>query len=116
VHWYRNVGEENDTVNVFIGLALTFGTISLIVSAVVEGIASTLNWRSHTLLTGLQELLNDKALTGLALEVLNHAAANPPVRGMPMAHHCLRGKACCGDCLTLAIRRQHPLPPERLLT
>lgn len=67
----------NDSVNVFIGLALSFAAISLIVSAAVEGIASVLSWRSHTLLAGLQLLLNDKALTGLTLDVLNHALANP---------------------------------------
>jgi hypothetical protein len=63
--------------NVFIGLTLSFGTISLIISTVVEAIASLLNWRSKTLLFGLQTLLNDKQLDGLALDILNHAAANP---------------------------------------
>jgi hypothetical protein len=47
----------NGTINVFLGLALSFGVISLIVSAMVEAIASVLSWRSTTLLSGLQSLL-----------------------------------------------------------
>jgi hypothetical protein len=67
----------NATINTFVGLALSFGVISLIVSTVVEAIASVLGWRSSTLLSGLQSLLNDKKLGGLALDVLNHGSANP---------------------------------------
>ena len=67
----------NATINVFLGLVLSFGVISLIVSAIVEAIASVLGWRSTTLLSGLQSLLNDKNLEGLALDVLNHGSANP---------------------------------------
>lgn len=67
----------NGIVSVFIGLALTFGTISLVVSAVTEAIATVLALRSKTLATGLGRLLNDPKLEGLALGVLNHGAANP---------------------------------------
>jgi hypothetical protein len=72
-------------INVFIGLTLSFGTISLMVSTMVEAMASILNWRSKTLLSGLQMLLNDKQLDGLALDVLNHAAANPLSAGIATA-------------------------------
>jgi hypothetical protein len=67
----------NATMNVFLGLALSFGAISLIVSTIVEAIASVFSWRSSTLLSGLQSLLNDRKLQSLALDVLNHGSANP---------------------------------------
>ena len=67
----------NATMNVFLGLALSFGAISLIVSTIVEAIASVFSWRSSTLLSGLQSLLNDRKLQWLALDVLNHGSANP---------------------------------------
>ncbi len=68
-------------LSVFIGLALTFGTISLVVSAVTEAIASACALRAKTLVDGLGRLLNDKQLQGLALDVLNHGAANPLAPG-----------------------------------
>jgi len=70
-----------DIVNVFIALALTFAMIGLVVSAIAEGIASALRWRSTTLLQGIKDLLNDQDLSGLAGEVLAHAAANPLAPG-----------------------------------
>ncbi|PKU23742.1 hypothetical protein [Telmatospirillum siberiense] len=66
-----------DIVNVFIGLALTYATLSLVVSAITEAIASIFKWRANTLLAGLKTLLNDPNLTGLARDILNHAAINP---------------------------------------
>ena len=67
----------NGTLNLFIGLALAFGCVSLMVSTITEGLASALGWRAATLLTGMKALLNDPALDGLALDILNHAGANP---------------------------------------
>ncbi|MDR3436701.1 hypothetical protein [Telmatospirillum sp.] len=66
-----------DIVNVFIGLALTFATLGLIVSAITEAFASIFKWRANSLLAGLKALLNDPNLDGLAGDLLNHAAVNP---------------------------------------
>jgi hypothetical protein len=67
----------NGILNVAIGLALTFGVISLVASALTEAVASVLSLRSKTLLTGIKQLLNDPNATGLALAVYQHAAVNP---------------------------------------
>ncbi len=71
----------NETVNLFVGLALTFAAVALLVSSVTEALASVLEWRSRTLLDGIQRLLNDQDLNGLALAVMNHVAANPLAQG-----------------------------------
>src|SRR5271165_6397494 len=67
----------NSVLNMFLGLALTFGSVALLVTAITEAFASALSWRSNTLLQGLTQLLNDPQLKGLALDVLNHGAVNP---------------------------------------
>jgi hypothetical protein len=67
----------NGVLNLSIGLALTFGVVSLVTSAITEGIASILALRSKTLLAGIKQLLNDPQATGLALAVYQHAAVNP---------------------------------------
>lgn len=67
----------NGTLNLFIGLALTFGSVSLMVSSITEGVASLFSLRSNRLLSGIKDLLNDPNMDGLALAVLNHASANP---------------------------------------
>lgn len=67
----------NGMLNLAIGLALTFGVVSLVTSAITEGIASFLALRSKTLLTGIKQLVNDPHATGLALAVYQHAAVNP---------------------------------------
>jgi hypothetical protein len=72
----------NSTVlDVAVGLVFVFLAISLIVSAIVEAIASVLKWRSATLLSGIKELLNDPNFDGLALKIYNHALVNPRDRG-----------------------------------
>jgi hypothetical protein len=71
----------NGVLNLAIGLTMTFAAISLVVSALTEAVASALAWRSQTLLGGVKRLLNDPQLSGLALAVLNHAAANPLAPG-----------------------------------
>ncbi len=81
--WFALSGSEtpavqmNSLLNLFIGLALTFGCFSLMVSAIVEAVASALSWRSSTLVSGIKKLLNDPNLNNLAHGVLNHAAVNP---------------------------------------
>src|SRR6185312_7928932 len=60
-----------------IGLVFTFLAVSLAAGALTEALASMFKWRSTTLLAGVKALLNDKDFTGLALQVYNHALANP---------------------------------------
>jgi hypothetical protein len=70
-------------LNLFIGLALTFGSFSLLTGAMVEALASALGWRAATLDAGLRLMLNDPKLQGLAKDVLAHAAVNPLSPGAP---------------------------------
>jgi hypothetical protein len=72
---------DSTVLDVVVGLAFTFLTLSLAVSAIVEAIASIINWRSRTLLQGIKDLLNDPALGGLALAIYNHALIDPCDRG-----------------------------------
>jgi hypothetical protein len=64
-----------------IGLIFTFLMISLVASAVTEGLASMLSWRANTLLQGVKDLLNDHQFNGLALAVYNHDLVNPRFNG-----------------------------------
>jgi hypothetical protein len=66
-------------LNVFIGLTLTFGCVSLMVTGVNEWIATLFSLRSATLLTGLRQLLNN-ATPGMGMvisDLLHHPAVNP---------------------------------------
>ena len=68
----------NSTVlDVAVGLVFTFLAVSLAVSAITEGAASMLGWRSRRLLQGVKDLLNDQAFTGIALSIYNHAMVAP---------------------------------------
>src|SRR4051794_7332143 len=69
-------------LNLFFGLALTFGSFSLLASSITEAIASALGWRAATLEQGLKALLNDPNLEGYAKDVLAHAAVNPLSPGL----------------------------------
>ena len=64
-------------LELFVGLSLTFGCVSLMVSGITEALAAITQWRSRTLLAGVKQLLNDPGLSGLAEQVLQHAAVNP---------------------------------------
>jgi len=68
-------------VDLFLGLALLFASFSLLVSGATEGVAAILGLRSKGLLAGVQKLLNDPKMDGLALQIYNHAAANPLAEG-----------------------------------
>jgi len=68
---------NSSVLDVAVGLIFTFLAISLIVSAIVEGVASTMKWRSNTLLRGVKDLLNDPEAKGLALSIYNHALVSP---------------------------------------
>ena len=68
---------SSSALDVAIGMVFIFLAFSLVVSSVVEAIASTLKWRSSSLLQGVKDLLNDHAFTGLAMNLYNHALVNP---------------------------------------
>jgi hypothetical protein len=68
---------QSTVLDLATGMIFCFLTASLTTSAVVEAISSAIKWRSKTLLTGVQQLLNDPNLTGLAGQLYNHALVNP---------------------------------------
>lgn len=75
----------NSTVlEVAIGLIFCFASVALIASSIYEGLASWLNLRSKTLLSGLTELLNAKTDSGhqLLLKIYNDALAHPAGDGV----------------------------------
>jgi hypothetical protein len=68
----------NSTVlDVAVGLIFVFLALSLIVSAVVECVASAMKWRAKTLLEGVKLLLNDDQFSALALQIYNHGMVHP---------------------------------------
>jgi hypothetical protein len=68
----------NSTVlDVAVGLIFTFLAVSLAASTVTEAWATALQWRSKTLLQGIQNLLNDQAFTGLAQAIYRNALVSP---------------------------------------
>lgn len=72
----------NSTVlEVAIGIIFCFCAVSLIVSAVNEGVSSFLNLRGKYLLQSIQTLLNEPAGSGLVLDLYNHARFNPSGNG-----------------------------------
>jgi hypothetical protein len=79
-------------LDVALGLMFSFLVVSLVTSAVTEGIASALLWRANTLLDGVKELLNDPQCNGLALMVYNHAAANARSNGAALSQSELTAK------------------------
>jgi hypothetical protein len=68
---------NSNILDVVIGLIFVFLSISLAVSATVEGLASIIGLRSSTLLAGVKRLLNDDNFSHLALAIYNHALVNP---------------------------------------
>jgi len=68
-------------LDVVVGVVALFLAVSLATSAVTEAIASALGWRAKTLLAGVEQLLNDPGLEGLALGLYNHALVNPLAPG-----------------------------------
>jgi hypothetical protein len=68
---------DSSALDVAIGMIFVFLAFSLLVSSLVEAIASALKWRSSSLLLGLKDLLNDQNFAGLALSLYNHALVNP---------------------------------------
>lgn len=75
-------------LDVAVGLFFSFLAISLATSAIVEAIASCLDWRAAFLLQGVKDLVNDQTFTGLAMQLYAHAAVNPrgPGASAPQAN------------------------------
>src|SRR5260370_12572127 len=74
---------NSSVLDIAVGLIFTFLAVSLVVSAIVEAIASFMKWRSTTLLEGVKSLLNDPNLGGLALQIYNQAMISPRDPGTP---------------------------------
>src|SRR5437899_4751418 len=68
---------NSSVLDIAVGLIFTFLAVSLVVSTVVEAMASMMKWRSTTLLDGVKSMLNDPKLDGLALRLYKHALVNP---------------------------------------
>lgn len=68
-------------LDVATGLIFTFLAVALAASALTEAIASILRWRSHTLLKGIMDLLNDQEFAGLARDLYNSALISPRLSG-----------------------------------
>lgn len=74
---------SSTVLDLAIGIIFCFLTASLATGTVVEALSSVVNWRAKTLMTGIQQLLNDKDLQGLAGQLYNHALINPRAPGAP---------------------------------
>lgn len=68
---------ESAILDVAIGIVLAFLGVSLAASAMTEALSSLLKIRQKTLLTGIQNLVNDQAFTSLAKALYDHALINP---------------------------------------
>ncbi len=64
-------------LEVAIGLTFCFASVSLIVSTLVEGLASVFRLRARTLLSGVKTMLNDPQFEQLARAIYSHALVNP---------------------------------------
>jgi len=79
----------NSTVlEVAVGLVFTFLAVSLATGAIVEALASLIDLRANTLLSGVKQLVNDPNFAGLAKTLYEHALINPrgPGAGAPLQH------------------------------
>lgn len=70
---------DSTVLEVAIGLIFCYASVALIASSIYEALASWLNLRSKTLLSGLTDLLNAKSDDGkeLLLTIYNDAMAHP---------------------------------------
>jgi len=68
---------DTPVINVAIGLVFCFAAMSLAASTVTEALASLVKLRANTLVTGVQQILNDPNFDGLALKIYRHALVHP---------------------------------------
>lgn len=83
---------NSTTLEVAIGLAFCYASVSLIVSSINEGISSLLKLRANLLLTGVKSLLNDPNFEGLALNIYNHGLVGHADQGDANAEQDLKNK------------------------
>jgi hypothetical protein len=96
----------NSTVlEVAIGLVFCYASIALITSSIYEAIASQLNFRSNTLLTGIQSLLNatNEGNQKLLLGIYNHALTSPLGDGVAKTIEDLKHKPSYMDASHFAV-------------
>lgn len=72
---------DSAVLDVAVGLIFVFLVVSLLASALTEMIASLLNLRAKTLLSGVKDILNDPSGSNLVKELYNHAFVNPRDQG-----------------------------------
>ncbi len=63
-------------LEVAIGVIFVYLLLSLICTAINEGIASFINKRGQNLFEGIKNLLNDPTFTGLAQQLYTHGLVN----------------------------------------
>jgi hypothetical protein len=96
----------NSTVlEVAIGLVFCYASVALITSSIYEAIASQLNFRSNTLLTGIQSLLNatNEGNQKLLLGIYNHALTSPLGDGVANTIEDLKHKPSYMDASHFAV-------------
>jgi hypothetical protein len=62
----------SNILEVAVGVVFVYLLLSLVCTVINEGIASIINQRGKILIAGIQNLLNDGALSGLAQQLYNH--------------------------------------------
>ena len=70
-------------LEVAVGLTFCYATVALIVSTIQEALASALQLRARTLLSGVKTMLNDPNFASLARKLYSHALVNPHDNGVP---------------------------------
>lgn len=68
---------DTPVINVAIGLVFCFAATALAASTLTEALASLVKLRANSLVTGVQQMLNDPKFNGLAQAVYNHALVHP---------------------------------------
>lgn len=94
---------NSTTLEVAIGLAFCYASVSLIVSSINEGIVSLLQLRSNTLLEGVKSLLNDPNFEGLARNIYNHGLIGHSDSGNATAEQDLKNKPSYIDSKHFAV-------------
>jgi hypothetical protein len=72
---------NSPVLEVAIGLIFSFASVALMASTMKEAISSFFDLRARTLFNGIKSILNDPNLSGLALDIYNHALVNPRGNG-----------------------------------
>jgi hypothetical protein len=96
---------NSSILDVIIGLVFCFASVALFVSSINEAIASLLKLRHKTLLSGMQQLLNDPQGNGLVKALYAHALVNPMSLDVPFA-------AAIVDSATTPLPAPAPIPGQ----